>query len=42
MEQLLDIAGAAGGMGWTCAKKLIQPIFDVYCTFRAWRLFQVD
>ncbi|KAJ5519590.1 hypothetical protein N7463_000043 [Penicillium fimorum] len=30
MEQLLDIAGAAGHMNWTCAKKLIQPIFDSY------------
>ncbi|KAB5529075.1 hypothetical protein GE09DRAFT_406985 [Coniochaeta sp. 2T2.1] len=30
MEQLLDIAGAAGHTDWTCAKKLIQPIFDAY------------
>jgi hypothetical protein len=30
MEQLLDIAGAAGHMDWTCAKKLIQPIFEAY------------
>ncbi|CAP92592.1 hypothetical protein E8E15_005115 [Penicillium rubens] len=30
MEQLLDIAGAAGHMDWTCAKKLTQPIFDSY------------
>lgn len=30
MEQLLDIAGAAGHMDWTCAKKLNQPIFDSY------------
>ncbi|KAJ6036366.1 hypothetical protein N7540_000645 [Penicillium herquei] len=30
MEQLLDIAGAAGHMDYTCAKKLIQPIFDSY------------
>jgi hypothetical protein len=30
MEQLLDIAGAAGHMNWTCAKKLIQPIFESY------------
>lgn len=30
MEQLLDIAGAAGHMDWTCAKKLIQPIFNAY------------
>lgn len=31
MEQLLDIAGAAGHMDWTCAKKLIEPIFEAYC-----------
>lgn len=30
MEQLLDIAGAAGHMDWTCAGKLIQPIFRSY------------
>ncbi|KAI1336080.1 hypothetical protein F5Y15DRAFT_218242 [Xylariaceae sp. FL0016] len=30
MEQLLDIAGAAGHMDWTGAKKLIQPIFEAY------------
>lgn len=30
MEQLLDIAGAAGHMDWTCAKKLTQPIFETY------------
>lgn len=30
MEQLLDIAGAAGHMDWTCAKKLNQPIFNAY------------
>lgn len=30
MEQLLDIAGAAGHMEWTGAKKLIQPIFESY------------
>jgi hypothetical protein len=30
MEQILDIAGAAGHMDWTCAKKLIQPIFEGY------------
>ncbi|GLI78425.1 hypothetical protein PoHVEF18_006740 [Penicillium ochrochloron] len=30
MEQLLDIAGAAGHMDWTCAKKLNQPIFESY------------
>ncbi|KAJ5950202.1 uncharacterized protein N7479_008615 [Penicillium vulpinum] len=30
MEQLLDIAGAAGHMDWTGAKKLVQPIFESY------------
>jgi hypothetical protein len=30
MEQLLDISGAAGHMDWTCAKKLIEPIFEAY------------
>jgi len=30
MEQLLDISGAAGHMECTCARKLIQPIFDSY------------
>lgn len=30
MEQILDIAGAAGHMDWTCAKKLNQPIFESY------------
>jgi hypothetical protein len=30
MEQLLDIAGAAGHMDWTCAKKLIEPIYQSY------------
>lgn len=30
MEQLLDIAGAAGHIDWTCAKKLTQPIFETY------------
>ena len=30
MEQLLDIAGAAGHMDWTCAKKLNQIIFESY------------
>ncbi|KAJ5329939.1 hypothetical protein N7452_010329 [Penicillium brevicompactum] len=28
MEQLINIAGGAGHMDWTCAKKLIDPIFD--------------
>lgn len=27
IEQLLDISGAAGHMDWTCAGKLIEPIF---------------
>ncbi|OTA97868.1 hypothetical protein M434DRAFT_391483 [Hypoxylon sp. CO27-5] len=31
-EQLLDIAGAAGHLDWTCAKKLTQSNFDAYCT----------
>ncbi|KAI2608971.1 uncharacterized protein GGS25DRAFT_298360 [Hypoxylon fragiforme] len=30
MEQLLDVAGAAGHMDWTCAKKLNQPIFEAF------------
>ncbi|KAI8945147.1 hypothetical protein F4801DRAFT_147894 [Xylaria longipes] len=30
MEQLLDIAGASGHEDWTCAKKLLQPVFDSY------------
>jgi hypothetical protein len=30
MEQILDIAGAAGHMDWTCAKKFTQPIFEGY------------
>jgi hypothetical protein len=30
MEQLLDIAGAAGHIDWTCAKKLIEPIYQAY------------
>ncbi|KAK5100021.1 hypothetical protein LTS08_005736 [Lithohypha guttulata] len=30
MEQLLDIAGAAGHLDHTCVKKLIEPIFDGY------------
>ncbi|KAH6620594.1 hypothetical protein C7974DRAFT_458918 [Boeremia exigua] len=29
-EQLLDIAGAAGHMDWTCAKKMIEPICIAY------------
>ncbi|KAI1400466.1 hypothetical protein F4819DRAFT_461206 [Hypoxylon fuscum] len=32
MEQLLDIAGAAGHLDWTCAKKLTQSNFDAYRT----------
>ncbi|KAI1454255.1 hypothetical protein F4805DRAFT_329004 [Annulohypoxylon moriforme] len=31
-EQLLDIAGAAGHLDWTCAKKLTQSNFDAYRT----------
>ncbi|KAI1477708.1 hypothetical protein F4774DRAFT_388285 [Daldinia eschscholtzii] len=31
-EQLLDIAGAAGHLDWTCAKKLTQSNFDAYHT----------
>jgi len=30
LEQLLDIAGAAGHMDWTCAKKLVEPIMQAY------------
>jgi hypothetical protein len=30
MEQLLDIAGAAGHLDWTCAKKLVEPILLAY------------
>ncbi|KAI0454686.1 hypothetical protein F5B21DRAFT_514574 [Xylaria acuta] len=30
MEQLLDIAGAGGHEDWTCAKKLLESIFDSY------------
>ncbi|KAG8670779.1 hypothetical protein FPOAC2_04078 [Fusarium poae] len=30
MQQLLDIAGAAGHDDWTCARKLIQPIAQAY------------
>lgn len=30
MEQLLDIAGAAGHLDWTCAQKLIEPILQAY------------
>jgi len=39
MEQLLDIAGAAGHMDWTSAKTLIEPLFQshesVYYACRA-------
>ncbi|KAI1802415.1 hypothetical protein F4811DRAFT_529755 [Daldinia bambusicola] len=31
-EQLLDIAGAAGHLDWTCAKKLTQSNFDAFHT----------
>jgi hypothetical protein len=30
MEQLLEVAGAAGHVDWTCAKKLTQPVFESY------------
>ena len=30
MEQLLDIAGAAGHSDWTCAKKLTEAIYQAY------------
>ncbi|KIV78843.1 hypothetical protein PV11_06452 [Exophiala sideris] len=30
MEQILDLAGASGHEDWTCAKKLIEPIFQSY------------
>ncbi|KAJ9609882.1 hypothetical protein H2200_006211 [Cladophialophora chaetospira] len=30
MEQVLDLAGAAGHEDWTCAKKMIEPIFQSY------------
>ncbi|KIX95401.1 uncharacterized protein Z520_08918 [Fonsecaea multimorphosa CBS 102226] len=30
MEQLLDLAGASGHEDWTCAKKMIEPIFQSY------------
>jgi hypothetical protein len=30
MEQILDLAGAAGHEDWTCAKKMIEPIFESY------------
>jgi hypothetical protein len=30
MEQILDLAGAAGHEDWTCAKKMIEPIFQSY------------
>ncbi|KAI1390343.1 uncharacterized protein F4822DRAFT_233317 [Hypoxylon trugodes] len=32
LEQMLDIAGAAGHLDWTCAKKLTQSNFDAYST----------
>ncbi|KAK6332860.1 hypothetical protein TWF696_002881 [Orbilia brochopaga] len=28
VEQILDIAGAAGHMDWTCAKKLVEPLMQ--------------
>jgi hypothetical protein len=30
MEQVLDLAGASGHEDWTCAKKMIEPIFQSY------------
>ncbi|KAL6251096.1 hypothetical protein RBB50_001304 [Rhinocladiella similis] len=30
MEQVLDLAGASGHEDWTCAKKLIEPVFQSY------------
>lgn len=30
MEQILDLAGAAGHEDWTCARKMIEPIFQSY------------
>ncbi|KAK5562273.1 hypothetical protein LTR43_012120 [Exophiala xenobiotica] len=30
IEQVLDLAGASGHEDWTCAKKMIEPIFQSY------------
>ncbi|KAK6383112.1 hypothetical protein LTS17_003782 [Exophiala oligosperma] len=30
MEQVLDLAGASGHEDWTCAKKMIEPVFQSY------------
>ncbi|RVX66490.1 hypothetical protein B0A52_09774 [Exophiala mesophila] len=30
LEQVLDLSGAAGHEDWTCAKKMIEPIFQSY------------
>ncbi|KAJ5135081.1 uncharacterized protein N7515_004359 [Penicillium bovifimosum] len=30
MLQLIEVAGAAGHMDWTCAKRLTQPVFESY------------
>ena len=30
MEQILDLSGAAGHEDWTCARKMIEPIFQSY------------
>ncbi|OCT51971.1 hypothetical protein CLCR_08563 [Cladophialophora carrionii] len=30
MEQILDLAGAAGHEDWTCARKMVEPIFQSY------------
>ena len=32
MEQILDVAGAAGHIDHTCAKKLIEPVFQAFKT----------
>jgi hypothetical protein len=30
MEQILDLSGASGHEDWTCARKMIEPIFQSY------------
>ena len=32
MEQILDVAGAAGHIDHTCAKRLIEPVFQAFKT----------
>ncbi|KIW13017.1 hypothetical protein PV08_08204 [Exophiala spinifera] len=32
MEQVLDLAGASGHEDWTCAKKMVEPVFESYRT----------